>query len=265
MKNLKSFFRRSLQAVGILLLIASPGFSQNSAIPARPNPPRLVNNLSQAFPNFLSSAEEQQLEQKLENFSKETSNQIVVLIVDDLGGDDANGFATKVGRAWGVGQSDFNNGIVVLIKPTGGEGQRDAYIAVGRGLEGAIPDITAKHVVELEINPNFADGKYYEGLNAATDVLMKLAKGEYSSDEYNKKANGGKNTWLIIAAFVFVILLMRLFRGGRGGGFGSGAATGFFIGSGGWGRGGGGFGGGGGGFGGFGGGSFGGGGGGGKW
>jgi uncharacterized protein len=250
----------------LFLLIASPVYSQD-LIPERPNPPKLVNNLSKAFPDFLSADETAQLEAKLDDFAKQTSNQIVVLIVDDFGGDDANSFATKVGQAWAVGQKDFSNGIVVLINPSGSEGHREPpYIAVGKGLEGAIPDITAKHICEQEIAPAFRDGKYYEGLDAGTDVIMKLAKGEINSKDYNKKFEQKIPTWMIVLAVMFVILLISLFRRGGGGGFGSGMATGFFIGGGGWGGGGGGFSGGGGGFGGFGGGGFGGGGGGGgRW
>lgn len=245
------------------LLIGSTLSAQVAGIPPRPSPEKLVNNLSKEFPDFISPSEVDELESKLENFSKQTSNQIVVLIVDDFGNDDANSFATKVGRSWGVGQKDFNNGIVVLIKPTGGQGQRDAYIAVGYGLEGAIPDITAKHIVEQEITPYFQDGKYIDGLDAATDVLMKLAKGEINHNDYDKKADDGKSWVYVIFLIIFILIIIRVMRKG-GGGFGGGAATGFFIGSGGFGsHSGGGFGGGG--FGGFGGGGFGGGGGGGKW
>ncbi len=245
----------------LLLLIAAPAWAQSSGIPERPSPPRLVNNLSKEFPDFLSASEMQSLEQKLVNFSKETSNQVVVLIVDDLGGTDINDFATQIGHDWGVGQSKFDNGVVVIIKPTGGEGRRDAYIAVGYGLEGAIPDITAKHIVEEEITPRFSKGDYYGGLNAATDVVMKLAKGEIDSKAYNKRA-GGRIPWWVIMLVVFGVFgLMRFFRG-AGGGYTIGR-RGYYGGFGGF-RGGG-FGGGGGGFGGFGGGSFGGGGGGGKW
>ena len=241
------------------LLIAVPVYSQSN-IPAKPNPPRLVNNLSRQFPDFLSDSEESALESKLENFSNETSNQIVVVIIDDFGGDDANTFATKLGREWSVGQKDFNNGIIILINPTGSKGHREPpYIAVGYGLEGAIPDITAKHICEEEIAPAFRDGNYYEGLNAGVEAVMKLAKGEISSDAYNKKhqTKPSRYIWILV---VVLILFFVIRRKGGGGGFGSGMATGFFIGGGGFGRS---SGGGGGGFGGFGGGSFGGGGGGG--
>lgn len=246
---------------------------QSDAIPERPNPPRLVNNLSKEFPDFISKSEEQALEQKLQTFANETSNQIVIVIIDDLGGDEAWHFATELGERWGVGQSKFDNGVVILIKPTGGEGQRDLFIAVGSGLEGAIPDATTYKIREDEMYPYFAKQEFYTALDRATDVLMALAKGEYNSDEYgakNKKTgNKLKTIFIIIAIIIFIII--SIFRGGKGGrrrGFTMGP-SGLFWGTGGFGGGSwgggssGGFGGGG--FGGFGGGGFGGGGSGGKW
>lgn len=239
-------------------LVAQP------VVPERPSPPRLVNNLSQAFPAFLSPSETAALEQKLVDFERETSNQIVVIIVDDLGGTDANSFATEVGHKWGVGQSKFDNGIVVLIKPTGGEGQRDAYIAVGYGLEGAIPDITAVHIVEQEMIPNFASGNFYKGVDATVTTLMEMAKGEIDAKAYSKSRGSKTSTWkYILIGIVLLIIITSVMKGGGGTTIGRGGFYGGF--GGGFGGGGFGGGGGGGGFGGFGGGSFGGGGGGGKW
>jgi uncharacterized protein len=234
----------------LLLLLASPVFGQEGKVPARPSPPRLVNNLSKQFPDFLSASEQAALEQKLVNFSNETSNQVVVVIVDDFGGMDANQFAVSIGQNWGVGQSKFDNGVVVLINPSGTAGHREPpYIAVGYGLEGVIPDVTAKHICEEEIAPAFRKGNYYEGLNAGTDVIMKLAKGEINSKAYNKQhqSKPSRYIWILAIVIILVIVISRK-GGGRGRGFGAGMGTGFFIGSGGFGRSG--FGGGGGGFGG---------------
>jgi uncharacterized protein len=124
-------------------LFAVSAFAQ---IPERPNPNRLVNNLSKAFPNFLSQQEEQQLEQQLQNFSLETSNQICIVIVDDLNGLDDASFAVEILNKWGVGQKDKNNGVVILVKPTGNSGERRLFISVGYGLEGAITDLQTKHI-----------------------------------------------------------------------------------------------------------------------
>ncbi|MGQ0827099.1 MAG: TPM domain-containing protein [Bacteroidota bacterium] len=245
-------------------IIAS--FSQTDVIPERPNPPKLVNDLSKEMPDFLSDQDEAQLEQKLQNFSNQTSNQIVIIIVDDLAELEPWDYATQLGSKWGVGQGKFDNGVVILIKPTGGKGQRKSFIAVGTGLEGAIPDITAKRIVENELNSNLANGNVYEAFDQTTDVIMGLAKGEINSDQYGQK---NKKKKLPIAAIVIMIIIFILFmtrRGGRGNNGGLSMGSGFLLGSLLGGRSGGGFGGGSsGGFGGFGGGGFGGGGAGGSW
>ncbi len=232
-------------------------------LPERPNPPRLVNNLSKEFPDFLSSEEQNNLEQKLLHFSQSTSNQIAIIIVDDLQGLEPEEYATRIGDKWGVGKKDKRNGIVILIKPSGGRGDRKIFIAVGYGLEGAIPDITTNHITEQEILPHFKNKDFYGGLNAATDVLMSLAKGEFNSKDYQKR-NAHGNNWLFIIFIIIFVIIAILPRGGGGmsigragmlygagsllgGGFGGGGSSG------------------GGGFGGFGGGSFGGGGSGGSW
>src|SRR4051812_13201179 len=121
--------------LSILVLFLNVAFFAQVA--PRPNPPKLYNNLSKEFPDFLNASEAAALEEKLEVFSNETSNQICVVIVDDLNDMDASSYATALGHEWGIGQKDKDNGIVILVKPTGGAGGRDLFIAVGYGLEGA--------------------------------------------------------------------------------------------------------------------------------
>ncbi len=235
-------------------------------VPERPQPAKLYNNLSTAFPDFLNAQEAAALEQKLENFSNETSNQICVVITDDLNGMDASQYAFEIGNKWGVGKKGFNNGLVVLVKPTGGAGGRDLFIAVGYGLEGAIPDLMTKRIREQEMYPYLKEGQNYAALNNGTEMLMKLAKGEISQKDYKRQGREKGFPPLVIIIIVIIVILIRAFFGGGGGGhtFSRGGRHIFWGG----GFGGGGFGGGrssGGGWGGFGGGSFGGGGSGGKW
>lgn len=248
--------------VGLLLLVGIKNTYSADVIPPKPNPPRLVNNFSST--GFINAAEEQMLEHKLVAFSDSTSNQIVIVIIDDLGDLEPFEFATELGNKWGIGQAKMDNGIVILIKPSGGPGERKYFIAVGSGLEGAIPDITTRHIAERELLPNLKQGKNYEALDKTTDVLMALAKGEYNSDEYAKKKEQPLPLpVVVILAIVIILILIRMNRGGGGFTMGSG---GFFIFPGGFGGSRGGWGGGSsGGFGGFGGGGFGGGGSGGNW
>jgi len=153
-----------------------------SQVAQRPDPPKLYNNLSKEYPNFLSESEAYTIEGKLEAFSRETSNQIVVVIVD-LEGTDPASYATQLGTEWGVGKKDANNGIVVLIAP----GSHDLFIAVGYGLEGAIPDLATKRIREEEMNPYLKSGDYFTAINNGTDKLMALAKGEINVKDYAKE------------------------------------------------------------------------------
>lgn len=248
------------------LCLCAPLMAQDMpGIPKRPSPPKLVNNFSSQ--QILSPEETQALEDKLERFSNETSNQIVIVIVDSLGGYDIAGYATELGHEWKVGQKNSSNGIIIVLKISGAHGK--AFIAPGYGLEGAIPDATCEQIVQNEMIPQFKHNQYYAGLDKATDVLMGLAKGEYNSKDYSRKsATNSKAAGFIIALIIMIIVLVISRRGGGKGGYTIGNSGIFFWGGGfgGFGgSGGGGFGGGGGGFGGFGGGDFGGGGAGGSW
>jgi uncharacterized protein len=247
----------------LLLLIVT--VSAQSGIPEKPATPRLVND----FANILSASELQMLESKLVAFNDSTSVQIAVVIIPSLDGYDKADYAQQLGQKWGVGGGQFNNGFVVLIKPKSGSENGEAFIATGYGVEQFVPDATTYDIVNNEMIPYFKRNDYYGGINAATDVIMSLVKGEYKAGNYGKsKKKGSSAIFVLIIIIVIVLLISRnnnnhrtINRSGTGGML-------FFpwmMGGGGSGGGGGFGGGGGGGFGGFGGGSFGGGGAGGSW
>jgi uncharacterized protein len=223
----------------------------------------------------LSELEAGLLERKLVSYDDSTSTQIVVVILPDLGGVVAADYAVALGRRWGVGQQGRDNGVVVLVS----RDDREVFIATGYGVEGAITDAQAGRIVRDIIVPNFRQGRFYQGLNEATDALMAAARGEFTAEDRpvrNDRGPGGIDPVLIL--FIIIAIIIFATRDTRGGGRGGGRRYGgrggppiIVWGSGGGGRSGGGFGGfggggfGGGGFGGFGGGSFGGGGAGGGW
>ncbi len=249
--------KRLLLIFSLLLSFLSQAQHEDK-IPPRPSPAKLVNDES----GLLMPYQVKQLEDKLVAYDDSTSNLIVIVIVESLNGLEANEYATALGRKWGVGNKDFNNGVVVLISTGGGSGQRDAYIAPGYGLEGAIPDITAKSIVDNELIPNLKLGNYYRALDEATDGIIKAAAGEYKAPtNYGSKKKKG----IPVSSIIFVIILLLVVFGGGAGGGGTYVSRGGWTGWSGGGGGGSGWSGGGGGFGGFGGGSFGGGGAGGKW
>lgn len=251
--------------VAIALSFASfLGFAQD--FPAKPN--TLVND----YTGTLSSSQIQQLEKKLVTFDDSTSTQIVVALVKSVGDYDINEYALELGRKWGVGSAGKNNGIMVLVAL----GDRKISIQTGYGLEGVLPDIYAKRIIENDIKPYFKSGDYYAGLESGTEAIIKYTKGEYKNDKPKNKGGGGiPSIFIILVIIVVIVIIIRKGGGGRGGHQvigGRGVADALFwsmlLGSGrssggsGWG---GGSSSGGGGFGGFGGGSFGGGGSSGSW
>ena len=96
--------------VVLLALVLGSGAIHAQWLPEKSN--RLVNDYS----GILSEQQCSMLEQRLVAFNDSTSNQILVVITPTLGGDDENAVAQRIGQTWGVGQQDFDNGVVILIK-----------------------------------------------------------------------------------------------------------------------------------------------------
>lgn len=243
-----------------------------NAIPAPPNPPRLVNDFTGTF---LTQEQIHALENKLVAYDDSTSNQIAIVIVNDLKGYTKDEYAIALGRKWGVGgQKQFSNGVIILVKPKSNT-KGEVFIATGYGLESSVTDLVADQIVQNTLLPNFIAGNNYRAFDEATNQIILAAEGKYKApDNYHQQEGGGMGFLgiLFLIFIVFIVLYIISKRGGGGGGYVSRRGYrdswgGPVIFPGGWGgsSGGGGFGGGGGGFGGFGGGSFGGGGAGGSW
>lgn len=194
----------------------------------RPSPERLVNNLSKEFPNFLNTQQEKELEDTLRALSNNSSNQICVVIIDDIGGTTASDYAVQLLNKWGVGQKDKNNGVVVLVKPASSEGDRDLAISVGYGLEGAITDLETKSISENEIIPKFKQGNYFEGLMKGCRALATAARGEYNTKTNTNNGANGIFAWFKKHPIISIFLVLGLFyllskgKGGGGSSFGRG-------------------------------------------
>jgi uncharacterized protein len=244
-----------------------------------PKPTLYFNDNAQ----LVDAATASDLNEQLSQFERDTSNQIVVAIYPSLpDGANLDQYCIRTGQAWGVGQagasagkSKGDNGAILFVFVN----NHQMFIATGRGLEGALPDVTCEQIIQNEIRPAFKQGDYAGGLRAGVAAMIAATKGEYKGNgqtDLEQKQQGEANTqhditgWIFFT-FILLMILSRVFfpsflaapyifsSGGYGRGFGGGWGGGGF--------GGGGFGGGGGGMSGFsgGGGSFGGGGAGGIW
>ena len=253
--------KRLLVVVGLVWFAVCTAFAQeNKDLPPKPNPAMAVND----YANILSAGEKQALEVKLDKYRDSTSTRITIVIMPSID-DDISDFSFRLGDAWGIGKKQVDNGVLITIAMA----SHGIFIATGKGVEGAIPDVTAKAIIENYITPNFKQQNYYQGLDQGTTAIMQALAGEFKE---NQTGSGNFNGYLILGFIILIIILSIIFRnrgGGKGGYYSSGGFWPmlFLGGGGGFGgsSGGGGFGGGGGFSGGFGGGSFGGGGAGGSW
>jgi uncharacterized protein len=211
-----------------------------------------------------------QLNLTLEDFERQTSEQILVAVFPKMESDSSiEDYTVRVARAWRVGQQKQNNGAVLFVFVQ----EHKMFLQVGYGLEGVLPDALCKRIIDEQIAPRFKAGDFDAGLVAGVQSIIAATKGEYkgtgttvaesSGGSTRSSGTGLTSTVIIIGVFVLFAMLgvTRRRRGFfySGGGWGGGWSSG--------GGGGGGFSSGGGGGGGFsgGGGSFGGGGAGGSW
>ena len=183
--------------------------------PERPVPPRLVND----FTGMLSNKEADALERKLVAFDDTTSTQIAIVIIPGLHGYSKSDYAQRLAEQWGIGRKGKDNGVLILIKPKTPDSEGQVQITQGYGLEGVIPDLTCSEIVDNDILPDFRQGKFYEGLDKATNTLMGLAGGEFTADDYARavKKNHGSSTAGIIMFIVIIVLIFAVISGRSGG------------------------------------------------
>lgn len=211
----------TLMSIGVILLVSISAAS--AAVPQRPEPARFVNDLAGVF----QAGQADSLENRLAAYSDSTSTQIVVLTVADLEGADASSYATEVGETWGVGSADFDNGVVILVKPKNDNGSGEVFIATGYGLEGAIPDAYAKRIINEIMIPNFIKDDYFAAVAGACDKIIRLADGEEFVSSSSAGGEGG-SMWIAVAFIVLILYLVfrRKGTGGTGNGGSSGGTNG---------------------------------------
>ena len=201
----------------LLLLSLASGVAQAELLPV-PALKTRVTDLTQT----LSQSEQTQLEQKLAAFEQEKGSQIAVLIVPSTQPEDIAQYSIRVTDAWKLGRKGVGDGVLVLIA----KNDHKMRIEVGRGLEGAIPDLYAKRIITEEMSPRFKQGDFFGGIIAATDKVTGLINGEQLAPPKKQQDGlhlGGQNT---LSTFLFTTIFLTMFLSGVFGRFYGAAATG---------------------------------------
>jgi len=190
--------------------------------------------------DMLSAAAERRITQLSAAHEEATGNQVVVATLPDLQGRSIEEFGYQLGRAWGIGQNDRNNGVLLLIA----KAERKVRIEVGYGLEGELTDAIAGNIIATVITPRFKRAQFDEGVIEGTAAIIAALGGQYQIRTAPSQGSQTSPLWKLLAFVIFFFILPAVFgrsrflgaallgsalghgRGGRGGGFGGGGFSG---------------------------------------
>jgi uncharacterized protein len=200
-----------------------------------PKPTAYFNDYANVVPKERVVA----LNEKLAQFERDTSNQVVVAVFPKMETDSSiEDYAQRIAQSWGVGQKTRSggNGVVLLVFIQ----DRKISLQVGYGLEGALPDVTSFDIRSRHMNPHFRTGDYAGGLEEGIDLILKAIRGEYkgTGETAQEKSRPGPSSGCGPLGFiVMLIIILSIVRlGRRRGGYGYTGLGGPFVSSG-WGSG----------------------------
>lgn len=180
-----------------------------------PSPAKHFND----FANVVPVDAAQKFEQQLEQFERDTSNQVVVAVFPKMQSDsDIADYTFRVKESWGVGQKKKDNGIVLFVLVQ----DHKMFIQVGYGLEGALPDATCKQIIDQQIAPRFKAGDYAGGLEAGINSILAATRGEYHGNgghtTTNNTTGGSSPGWFfaLIVLIVIISVIRSVFRNAGG-------------------------------------------------
>lgn len=150
--------------------------------------------------HLLSESDHITLNQELLTFARKKGSQIVFLIIPTLGEEDIFDYSSRVFDQWKLGRKGISDGVLVVIAVQ----DRKIRINPGSGIEGAIPDITAKAIIDQIMQPEFRQGNYFAGIYGAANALEKLINHE-ELPALKKPAT--QEGYLVYFFFIFIFLM----------------------------------------------------------
>ena len=195
---LRPSLSRLLTAAGLLL-----GLWANGAWAQTLQPIPALNARVMDTTGTLDAAQKQALEAKLEAFEKSRGSQIVVLMVPTTQPEDITDYTQRVGDLWKIGRKDVGDGLLLVVA----KDDRKVRIAPAKALEGAVPDLAARQIIDRAITPKFREGDFDGGLNLAADHLMARITGENLQLPEAENSTGSQSVagfqWTDLAVFLF--------------------------------------------------------------
>ncbi|MEP5938487.1 MAG: TPM domain-containing protein [Erythrobacter sp.] len=155
--------RTVLLGVGSLALACGCAPEETETPPALELTGRVVDAAE-----ILDEQFEKNLTQRLELLEQDTNVQLVIATIPDLQGYDISDYGYQLGRDWGIGDAERNDGLMILVAPN----ERKVRIEVGLGLEGLVKDEEAAEIIRTGILPKFRTGDFENGISQGVDGLI---------------------------------------------------------------------------------------------
>lgn len=167
-----------------LLLAGTGGMAHAQSVQKAPKLLSPVTDMT----GTLSSSQQEQLRSRLLDFEKSKGVQIAVLIVDSTSPEDIFSYASRIANTYKLGRKDVGDGILLVVAKS----DRRMRIEVAKTLEGAVPDVMSKRVINEHMTPAFKRGDFFAGLTAGTEALIGLVNNE-PLPEPQQAAGGASN------------------------------------------------------------------------
>ena len=173
-----------------------------------PSPAKYFNDYS----GVVSAATAQHLNSELEDFERQTSNQILVAIFPKMQSDSSmEDYTVRTAQSWRAGQKAKSNGAILFVFIA----DRKMRIEVGYGLEGALPDAICEQIIDQEIKPHFKNGDYDGGLTAGVNAILAATRGEYKGNGTtvdDKRSSPHIPFWAIFIALIIILNIVSSLR-----------------------------------------------------
>jgi uncharacterized protein len=122
----------------------------------------------------LTAEQQSALEEKLSAFQARKGSQIAVLVTSTTAPEEIEQYSIRVVDQWKLGRANIDDGALLIVA----KHDREMRIEVGKGLEGALTDITSNRIITETITPLFRQGDFYGGINAGLDQMFRVIDGE---------------------------------------------------------------------------------------
>lgn len=158
--------------------------------------------------NAISYSDMRTLNAKMQKIrdSLHTQCAVVVLPAIDTKYATAKEFATELFEAWGIGDRETNQGLLVVLIT--GEGEREVAFETGYGLEDKLPDGVCKLIQTNKMLPHFKEGEFGAGLIAGVTEVERVLKG--NSDLVSEEGWPKEATWFIVGWIVIGLLVILI-------------------------------------------------------